>query len=179
MVNEPIFTGLPEQKTLKKLHLAINCNDILITKYHLSIEQRMSEINQAPKVGLYEKFRSFTVKHLSPINTLFLLGATAVAGFKAIVHLGWIPEQAKVEQQQPQIVQQQEPIQRNDGTAANPQTGLPSRTTGVSDQSMSSRHVPKQQIAEQPGNDTLQILSKQLDDERLKHANAILDANLK
>ena len=136
--------------------------------------KRMSESPTPSKVGLYEKFRSFTAKHLAPINTLLLLGAT-FGGGQLLDRLGLLPVRTPVEQQRP-VAQP--------GAVANTASLPPSPSLTPMPMVTDSRppapvRQQKPTADAQTGNNEVQTLSKQLDDERLKHANAILDATLK
>jgi hypothetical protein len=141
----------------------------------------MSESSTPSKVSLYEKFRSFTAKHLAPINTLLLLGAT-FGGGQLLDRLGLLPVRTPVEQQRP--VAKPGELLPKPGAVADMASLPPSRSLApmpVVTDSRSPAPVRQQKptAAAQTDNNAIQTLSKQLDDERLKHANAILDANLK
>lgn len=143
--------------------------------------KRMSESPTPSKVGLYEKFRSFTAKHLAPINTLLLLGAT-FGGGQLLDRMGLWPGHTPVEQQRP--VAKPDELVPKPGAEADTASMPPSRSLTpmpVVTDSRSPAPVRQQKptASAQTDNDALQTLSKQLDDERLKHANAILDASLK
>lgn len=141
----------------------------------------MSESSTPSKVSLYEKFRSFTAKHLAPINTLLLLGAT-FGGGQLLDRLGLLPMHTPAEQQRP-AAKSQEPLPKPGAvadTASLPSTRslAPMPEVTASRSSVPNRQQKPTATAQTDG-DAVQTLSKQLDDERLKHANAILDANLK
>lgn len=143
----------------------------------------MSESSSPPKVGIYEKFRSFTAKHLAPINTLLLLGAT-FGGGQLLDRLGLLPTHTPVEQQKPVV--KQETLVVKPGAVAEAASVLspPSPAsmpvvTGSQAPVPTSARQQKPTAAAQADGEAVRTLSKQLDDERLKHANAILDANLK
>jgi hypothetical protein len=143
--------------------------------------KRMSESPTPSKVGLYEKFRSFTAKHLAPINTLLLLGAT-FGGGQLLDRMGFWPVHTPVEQQRP--VAKPDELVSKPGAVADTASLPPSPSLTPMPVVTDSRlpapvRQQKPTAAAQTDNDTLQTLSKQLDDERLKHANAILDATLK
>lgn len=139
----------------------------------------MPEVNQVPEVGIYEKLRSFTVKHLSPLNTWILLGASILGGLKAVDHFGWITEAEPVVQQQPEAAKRQKSVAQPEATPSDPHTGTGFKTANGNASSTPIHLASPQQTAAQPVDDTIQMLSKQLDEERLKHANAKLDASLK
>ena len=141
----------------------------------------MSESPSPPKVGIYEKFRSFTAKHLAPINTLLLLGAT-FGGGQLLDRLDLLPMRTPVEQQMP-VAKPDESLLKS-GARADTASALPSPSPApmpvvAGTQSPAPVRQQKPATAAQAHNDSIHTLSKQLDDERLKHANAILDANLK
>ena len=141
----------------------------------------MSESSTPSKVSLYEKFRSFTAKHLAPINTLLLLGAT-FGGGQLLDRLGLLPVRTPLEQQRP--VAKPGELLPKPGAVADTASLPPSRSLApmpvVTDsRSPAPMRQQKPTAAAQTDNNAIQTLSKQLDDERLKHANAILDANLK
>jgi hypothetical protein len=138
--------------------------------------KRMSESPTPSKVGLYEKFRSFTAKHLAPINTLLLLGAT-FGGGQLLDRLGLLPVRTPVEQQRP--VAQPGAVANTASLPPSPSPSLTPMPVVTDSRSPAAVRQQKPTASVQTDNDALQTLSKQLDDERLKHANAILDASLK
>lgn len=147
------------------------------------LNKRMSESSSPPKVGIYEKFRSFTAKHLAPINTLLLLGAT-FGGGQLLDRLGLLPTRTPMEQQKPVV--KQEALVVKPGAVAeaasvlSPPSPAPMPVvTGSQAPVSTSARQKKPTAAAQADGEAVRTLNKQLDDERLKHANAILDANLK
>ena len=143
----------------------------------------MSESSNSPEVGIYERYRSFTAKHLAPINTLVLLGTTFGAG-PLLDYLGFLPTPAPIEQQRP--VHKSGDLTLNPGAEVEtasvlkpPSTAPMPVLTGSQAPVLTPRRQQKPTAAAQEDDDAIRTLSQQLDDERLKHANAILDANLK
>jgi len=142
-------------------------------KHHFS--KRMSESSTPPKVSLYEKFRSFTVKHLAPINTLVLLGAT-FGGGQLLDRLGLLPLRTSVEAQR-LVTKSDEHFSKPSAVTDTASLPPPLSSTPIPAVTESRSSVPVRQ--QKSTDDAVRTLNKQLDDERLKHANAILDATLK
>lgn len=136
----------------------------------------MSESPPPTQVSLYEKFRSFTAKHLAPINTLILLCAT-FGGGQLLDRLGLLPQRTPVEQQR--LVAKSDQRVTKASATADTAALSPTQPSGPMPTVTESR--PSAPIRQQKSTDdtAIQTLNKQLDDERLKHANAILDATLK